>query len=120
MLNQDNVLKTGQIRWVKPYQIVQKNNGQNTYEKNYKEKEIEDAVNWIHFYKGMKDSGISDKEIFDVKPISKAYDIFFRDMIKVAEKEGKYILMGEGDIRIKIAMNCRHASNIPVLVICRS
>ena len=107
--------QTEQIKWISPNLIVHKNNNKSTYNGMYKEKDIEDAVNWIPFYKGMKDSGISDKEIFEIKPIAKAYDIFFKRMIKVEHRNDNYYLLGQEDKRIEIAI-LQHIPSIPVLM----
>ena len=78
--------------------------------------EIEDAANWIYFYKTMKDSSIPEDQILDIKPIAKAYDIFFADMVKVSQKDGKFILSGDNDQRIQTALIC-HVPLIPVILI---
>jgi len=52
----------------------------------------------------------------DIKPIAKAYDIFFADMVKVSQKDGKFILSGDNDQRIQTALIC-HVPLIPVILI---
>ena len=64
----------------------------------------------------MKDSSIPEDQILDIKPIAKAYDIFFADMVKVSQKDGKFILSGDNDQRIQTALIC-HVPLIPVILI---